>query len=527
MNLLRRQRIGWILASCRRFNCQSTLSATQSRDEYTRLIRKCCKTDDVNGMKELVREMEDKEIGPSLANYSTLLHLLGKRGQADEMMQIREKMSAIGMEPDESVYANLVIGLSNSGRIENAVEILKEMQTKEVQIKARSYNTLISKAAQLGFPQESSRLLRQMRRDYDLLPDDNAFASVIAVTENESGITELMKDFRAAGRLWPQKSFEALRQWFVRENQSAIETSVDENGSCQACGLTLESIELPPERKAALVEKTEALVAGFETASNLNEVPSEKEEWRTQKLRANIARVEAKIEKLEAKTDDKQTKMWYQQLASCRSRLATLQSLLPPTLSKWLAKRNLKAPTQEQMQSFKAWMNEVGPCDVVIDGLNVAHFYQTGINVWLVFDVIQHYQQIGKRTVVFFRNHIKTNKRHIRPLRCISEKSEVYYIADRLADDYFFLYAALHNGLDVELVSNDLMRDHHQLYHGPLFNDFLKWQRGHQVTIKRFEKDHRPIFQPRKLHDTITQWTPGSRHIPGEEDNQWLCVTST
>ena len=160
------------------------------------------------------------------------------------------------------------------------------------------------------------------------------------------------------------------------------------SGSCQACGLTLESIELPPERKAALVKKTASLLAGFESeaTSQPGELAFENgNDSRIDKVTTKIEAVKERIARLESKLAyEDENKLWHQQLSSCRFRLAALQSLLPPTLSRFLKEKNLTAPSPEQVRDFKTWMNEIGSCDVVVDGLNVAHFFQTGTDVWLV-----------------------------------------------------------------------------------------------------------------------------------------------
>ena len=204
----RKRLFDWILHARRSVDFLST-------SPYVSLIGKCCKNDDVESATQLFDEIERDGVQLSSASYSSLLYLFGKHERVDAMLRVKASRGFASIEPDEPIYTNLVAGLARARRIDEAVGVLTEMRA-HVEPKARTYNALIGCAAQLGRENESHRLHDEMRTEYDLLPDGDALAALVAVTTNSKSIVQLGEDFRASERRLPSQTLASLKQWFLR-----------------------------------------------------------------------------------------------------------------------------------------------------------------------------------------------------------------------------------------------------------------------------------------------------------------------
>eukprot|EP00042_Codosiga_hollandica_P046805 m.497113 g.497113 ORF g.497113 m.497113 type:complete len:336 (+) comp57311_c0_seq6:849-1856(+) len=187
-------------------------------------------------------------------------------------------------------------------------------------------------------------------------------------------------------------------------------------------------------------------------------------------------------------------------------------------------------PKGPQLTAFQHFLTGQGAVDVVIDGMNVGHLLGPVYNPVLLELVLKHFE--GKRIIVLIREHV------IRSLKKqdsasdvfdrLQKQGQLFSVRDaRADDDYFFLYAALTNSLNVDLVSNDQFRDHRNLLGTDTAGeDLRKWQRGHQLRV---EAGMHPRTGPyirmgaKTVHDSVVQQTQTSWHLP-LKDGSWLCA---
>eukprot|EP00041_Stephanoeca_diplocostata_P025081 m.649696 g.649696 ORF g.649696 m.649696 type:complete len:221 (+) comp22665_c1_seq65:1854-2516(+) len=174
-----------------------------------------------------------------------------------------------------------------------------------------------------------------------------------------------------------------------------------------------------------------------------------------------------------------------------------------------------------------------------------------------------HQRQKGDRVVCILKSHVYNNpkwsdafyrkfgKAYSSVIGPLLHDHIVYLAPDWVSDDIFALYAAVKNGLDVKVISNDKFGDHQNKL---MLADqdastgiaFRKWLRGHQIhcgyTPKVIRHKHPRVvtswnYEETKVplpYDTVVQearvtgTTPALHawHIP-EVGGTWLCVQQT
>ncbi|XP_062378707.1 mitochondrial ribonuclease P catalytic subunit [Sardina pilchardus] len=191
--------------------------------------------------------------------------------------------------------------------------------------------------------------------------------------------------------------------------------------------------------------------------------------------------------------------------------------------------------TPEELESFKHFVSQQPPFDVVIDGLNVAYSQGKGNQSNTLLAVVSKLHQQGLSILVLGRKHMLKDYKSYH-MRKIQQKAHCFFTEDISEDDPFLLYAALHSGSHCTFVSRDLMRDHKAcLSSGRTRRLFFKWQRGHQLVLRAFLPGEKVYFQEIQSYDTIAQTSGDSWHIPFDQEGterstyevpqKWLCLT--
>ncbi|XP_054264725.1 mitochondrial ribonuclease P catalytic subunit [Macrosteles quadrilineatus] len=195
----------------------------------------------------------------------------------------------------------------------------------------------------------------------------------------------------------------------------------------------------------------------------------------------------------------------------------------------------------EEFSEFLNFLEQSGPFNIVVDGLNVAlhgRHQTTAINTERLKTVVKYFAGWKQKVLVLGRKHMASWNT---PDMEFVKKNAQLFLADNLSqDDPFMLYAALHGGLDTYFVSRDMMRGHKFLLSDKkLRNTFQKWQSLRQLFILTVDRGGNLIFQePVSFLQTIQQNSHGDWHVPytvlGEEltnrdrvdhlHRHWLCL---
>ncbi|XP_062503191.1 mitochondrial ribonuclease P catalytic subunit-like [Corticium candelabrum] len=520
--------------------CQCAGASKRRRRVYYDFVAgQCVKHGDVNRASELASTMEqEQDFVFQKGAFRSLLYLYAHHSRPDDMLRIKQIMIDKKQLLDSSAYSSLVSGLVAAGRLEDAFKQLREAEATSIDLQARMFVPIIEKLVELRRVEEGRELWREMVDDHRLWPTDAGLGGIfrgLSETKSDDWVWSIFQEMRNEYRCIDLVTTQAIAHWFnscQTDKWRVTTTSISGDGHCCACGHKLESIELPPDRKAALLRRTTELLSGFENTDGVANAETCRDAARDTHRRAlthRIREIETQIVQLEANTlHNSSDKHIRDMLEDRKSQLKLLRRNMPLTLKGLYERLGLQPPLLSEVKHFKDWIARTGPYNVVVDGLNVAGFNSRGkTDLLKVEGVVRHFLDQGKRVLLIFRKHVYDNRRYRPILKRLTEVNtcHVYYTSNRRVDDWFFLYAAVCGDMEIELVTNDQMRDHRQLFHGKLYQDFLKWQQRHQVKLLHFRNNLRPTFQSPQAHDSVVQWTGDTYHFPMTEMNQWLCVT--
>ncbi|ETW03454.1 hypothetical protein, variant 1 [Aphanomyces invadans] len=179
-----------------------------------------------------------------------------------------------------------------------------------------------------------------------------------------------------------------------------------------------------------------------------------------------------------------------------------------------------------QWAAFKAWLDEHGPFDVIIDAANVGYFNQNfeggGFNYGQIQTVVQAYQSKGLTPlIVLHKRRTKDNQvpaQHRAMVQQWKDEKTMFNCEYGNNDDWYWLYAAVKLGGRTLVVSNDEMRDHHfQMIHN---QDFHRWKERHLVHYE--VRGHNVVLHEPSVYSKRSQHLASSWHFPTTSSSDWL-----
>lgn len=187
--------------------------------------------------------------------------------------------------------------------------------------------------------------------------------------------------------------------------------------------------------------------------------------------------------------------------------------------------KKLDKKMHQELEDFKKFVKERGPFDVIIDGLNVGA-YGPGSGFTFTADRLNkaalHFAAQQKKVLVIIKNTIVQWKatEHF----CTKLESVCAVFRNKFNnDDLYLLYAAAFSGMQqVEVVTNDRLRDHRLLLPTDLWWTFLRWTRLNCVSFAIDDKGK--LRFSRQRYDPVVQRCGNSWHFPAE-NHTWRCVT--
>ncbi|RDD47488.1 Mitochondrial ribonuclease P protein 3 [Trichoplax sp. H2] len=440
---------------------------------YRKRMAWCCKQDTINEAIELMDQSINQSVTLDIGTFNSYLYLVIRYNLFDKMIQCEKKIRLQDVAFDATTYSTLASGYSKMNNWVTALNLLREMQSKGIYGKARNYSPLISAAALDNQHQLVFDLLNEIKNPDKLylFPDDNIYCDIIEMCARSQDSTEIFKlaqhiyeIFRREGLRIGSHLKPSILKWFRSHPTSNWEirhTAITHSGYCKSCKAQLESIELTSDRQERLREVISQSISSGEI-------------FKKYKGDSN------------AIMSDYSGKIAY-----------------GSPDQKVLVKHS-----QDPFKDFCQWLHPTRKVDIVIDGLNIAHG-RDSFDPLKILKVIRHYRALGKEILLIARIHLlkESNKstKYKAMIDSIFSSCRVFLCPNNHSDDVYFLYAAVHGGMNVKLISDDQFRDFKKGFSLTLLKDFLQWLRGHQVRVERFRKGKKLILTAR---DDLTLYEP-------------------
>lgn len=187
--------------------------------------------------------------------------------------------------------------------------------------------------------------------------------------------------------------------------------------------------------------------------------------------------------------------------------------------------KKLDKTMRKELEDFKNFVKERGPFDVIIDGLNVgAYGSVTGFTFTAerLNEAAHHFAAQQKKVLLIINNNILLWKA-TKDFRTKLDSVCAVFRNKFKNDDLYLLYAAAFSSMQqVEVVTNDRLRDHRLLLPTDLWWTFLRWTRLNCVSFTI--DDNGKLSFSRQRYDPVVQRCGNSWHFPAE-DHTWRCVT--
>ena len=184
----------------------------------------------------------------------------------------------------------------------------------------------------------------------------------------------------------------------------------------------------------------------------------------------------------------------------------------------------------QELDNFKQFVKQKGPFDVIVDGLNVGLHGSMANRRSMVFSADRlkqtaHYFVAQKKKVLLIVRHKALVWNNAEDLVTNLETVCSVYTNKFNNDDLYLLYAAAFSGMQqVEMVTNDRLRDHRLLLPINLWWTFLRWTRLNCVSFT--SNNNGKLKFSRQKFDPVVQRAGNSWHFPAKDDT-WKCATRT
>jgi len=118
---------------------------------------------------DLMEEMRERSLRPSVVTYTTAIAACGYWGQVSRALELLKEMEADGVRPNRWCYTTAIWCCKKAGRLEDAQSLLSEMKAK-------------------GFvSQEADQIMTDMRSRNDHHHDSEESAIVESIVAQASG----------------------------------------------------------------------------------------------------------------------------------------------------------------------------------------------------------------------------------------------------------------------------------------------------------------------------------------------------
>ena len=187
--------------------------------------------------------------------------------------------------------------------------------------------------------------------------------------------------------------------------------------------------------------------------------------------------------------------------------------------------KSLDKKMQKELEDLTMFVNEQGPFDVIVDGMNVGAYGTISSFTFTadrLIETAQHFTSQQKKVLLIINNKIYI-RRCSKDLHTKLEDVCAVFRNRYKNDDFYLLYAAAFSGMkQVEVITNDRLRDHRLLLPSNLWWRFLRWTRLNCVSFRSNGEGKLHLF--RQKFDPVVQRCGNSWHFPAK-DQTWRCAT--
>ena len=395
------------------------------------------------------KHMDEMKLPLNETAYTALVRLLSKATKVDEAEQLLSEAEAVSQCKERlRLYSALLCAYCEMGRMEPALQLWTRLANKNLVLTEKEYAALIQCAIMTGDVRIMERVLSDLAEDV-LVPS------------------------RDTARL--------ISDWFALPHatiQDDSNTDISDKDSPSPC-----SVELP-HSDAPSMGPVQCKIPGW-IASTGCKVDTDSGILTTGCLKGESLHPVA----LSDKNWDEMKEM---------NETIVMKGMLDDDKSAFQGggkgpKRHpskQKGGVEKRMRSwkhFQSYLEKRKRFDVVIDGANVGYYKQNFSNAPKHVDyrqidaLLQHFAAQEKSVLLVM------HERHFFPrllptwaVSIVESWNNVLYrTPSGMNDDWFWLHAALWNGRETLVVTNDEMRDHHFQMLAP--RSFLRWKERHQI----------------------------------------------
>ena len=141
--------------------------------------------------------------------------------------------------------------------------------------------------------------------------------------------------------------------------------------------------------------------------------------------------------------------------------------------------------------NFRRWVDRHGPFDIIIDAANVGFFGQAKGGVFTFMQVMELHREVkmkwpnSKPLIILhakrYQHFVRTSRRNEEIMQELKKNHEIFATPPGSNDDWYWIYAAVHGGVNGLLVTNDELRDH--IFQTLESKNFNRWKLAHQVSL--------------------------------------------
>ncbi|KAF3445273.1 hypothetical protein FNV43_RR14968 [Rhamnella rubrinervis] len=139
---------------------------------YSYVINAYAKAGNVDEVKKVLLEMEEKGFPPNVDTYNMVIHGLCGAGHVDEAVEIK------GMKPDGVSYNSLIDGFIKQGNVEEALKMKSKMVSHFIEMDLNVQNTLLNGVCKAGMMENAREIVTEMINT-DANPDSRTYNLLI------------------------------------------------------------------------------------------------------------------------------------------------------------------------------------------------------------------------------------------------------------------------------------------------------------------------------------------------------------